>query len=558
MTLTASVLREPAYHVPPLNCLRLKKPCRAQPPGAHRRKPQQKSDVTRLEQKLDGVAAILTASDLGASKVAGAPLQLPTQPFLSLTLYIDQFIKSSDEARLMLDVFRNEFMPHFPFVIIPPHMSLEELRGKKPFFFMVVMMIACRHDVPRQTALGKTLKEIIGQKMMTHGEQSLDLLQGLLVYLAWYHVNLHLGGQLTVVVHLVMSVMIDLGLNKHYTPRKYAKPQRDYFHLDRHETAARTLEDRRTYLGCFYMTSVVSMTARDFEAIRYTKYTEECYTMISEALEYPSDSYLVQLTKLNYLGDKISRTIVQREWDLSSGISAPIGAYVKSLEAELRKFKVSMSLELPQSVPLLMHYYAVETFLCEIALDDNVPASRYGSFSVTRLDMLFACLTSAKHFFDIFHSLPASTHFDLPYSTFTIVSHLYVVLSKLSLCIHDGWDQNYVASYLNFHDVLDRLSKKAEEARELILQANQLADSASSSNTLLRSVPLVWMTVTAKVQDIKAVHDARKAEQSRRPQPENPTSDLGAELPGLPSECAMPDTLSFFDFLDEPLWQNWA
>ncbi|OAP64274.1 hypothetical protein AYL99_00246 [Fonsecaea erecta] len=535
-----------------------KRACRAQPPGAQRRKPRQKPDVVRLEQKLDGVTAILTASELGAPKVACASLPLPGQPLLSLSTYIDQFTKSTDEARLMLDVFRNEYMLHFPFVVIPQHMSVEELRAKKPFLLLVVMMVACRHDIPRQTAIGKAVKEIIGQKMMTHGEQSLDLLQGLLVFLAWYHINIHLGGQLTVIVHLVMSVMIDLGLNKHYTPRKYAKPQRDYFRMDRHEAATRTLEDRRAHLGCFYLTSVISMTARDFEAIRYTKYSEECLTMISEAVEYPTDIYLVQLIKLSHLCDKISRTIIQREWDSSSSISAPIGAYVKSLEVELRKCKGSMNFELPQSVQLLMHYYAIETFLCEIALDDNIPAARYGSFSVTRLDMLFACLTSAKHFFEIFHSLPASIHFDVPYSTFTIVSHLYVTLSKLSLCQHDGWDQNYVATYLNFSEVLEQLAKKADEARELILQTNQLADPTPFSNSLPRSVPLVWLTVTAKIQDIKAVHEARKAEQSRRAQLDNSMSDLDTEMLGLPSECVMPDTFNVLDFLDEPLWQNWG
>ncbi|OAL38891.1 hypothetical protein AYO20_01642 [Fonsecaea nubica] len=550
-----------------VRCLRLKKACRAQPPGAHRRKPRQESyadilrirDVTRLEQKLDGMTAILTASRLGALKPTNSPLQLSTVPLLSLTACFDQFIKSSDEARLMLDVFRNEFMPYFPFVIIQPHTSLEELREQKPFLLMVVMLVTCRHDIPRQTALGKTLKELIGQKMMTYGEQSLDLLQGLLVYLAWYNVNIHLGGQLTVIVHLVMSVMIDLGLNKNYVPRKYAKPQRDYFRLDRQEGARGTLEDRRTYLGCFYLTSLISMTARDFEAIRYTKYTEECYTIISEAAELPSDLYLVQLTRLSYFIDKISRTIIQREWDPSSSISAPIGAYVKSLEAELRKYKASMTLDIAQSVLLLMHYHAVETFLCEIALDENVPASRYGSFSTTRLDLLFACLSSAKNFFELFHSLPSSIYFDLPYCIFTIVSHLFVDLSKLSLCQHEGWDQNYVATCLNFGDVMDHLSKKTEEASEFLQTNQSAADATSLQNTLPRCVPLIWLTVPAKIQDIKAVHEARRAEQSRKAQPESQDCDVGVELPGLPLESALlPDTFSFFEYLDEPLWQNWA
>src|ERR1700712_1701448 len=128
---------------------------------------------------------------------------------------------------------------------------------------------------------------------------------------------------------------------------------------------------------------------------------------------------------------------------------------------------------LTSQVLLLVHYYAVESYVCEIALDEKIEASRYGSFSATRLSLLFACLESNKQLFETFYSLPAVVYFDIPYSTWTLVSHAKVVLSKVSLCVVDGWDHNYVSETSSFHDTLDKLSAKVEEAIQIIASSRE-------------------------------------------------------------------------------------
>ncbi|KIW70231.1 hypothetical protein, variant [Phialophora macrospora] len=461
----------------------------------------------------------------------------------------------------MLDVFRNELTPHFPFVVVSPWVTFSDLRASKPFFLLAVLMITCRHDIPRQGAIAKAMREVISQRLLIKNEQSLDLLQGMLFYLAWYQTHLNLGTQLTNLTHLIMAMTIDLGLNKQTAPRRYAKPQREYFRMDgRGENLApRTLEERRTFLGCFCLTVAISMTARDFEPIRYTKYAEECCQLISAAAEYPTDVYLVQVVKLLHMGDKINRTFGQQEWDPSSNVSAPIGASVKSLEPELLKLKPSVPLDSLQNVLLLLHYYAVETYLYEIALDEKVDASRYGSFSTTRLGLLFACLQSTKLFFEAFFALPGSVYFDIPYSTWTLVSHMNVVLSKLSLCVVDGWDHDYVSGTLSFHAVLDQLSAKVEEA---IQAASRSREDATPGNSLPRSVPLIFVTIETKIREIKAVHDARKTDLSRRSQPGAlPTEQAQGpvdDVPILSEDFTMLNSLDFFDFGDDAFWaQNW-
>src|ERR1700761_640173 len=214
---------------------------------------------------------------------------------------------------------------------------------------------------------------------------------------------------------------------------------------------------------------------------------------------------------------------------------------------------------LTSPVLLLVHYYAVETYLFEIALDEKVEASRYGSFSATRLSLLFACLESVMHFFETFDALPAAVYFDIPYSTWTFVSHFNVVLSKLSLCVLDGWDREYAAERANFNFVVDRLKARVDEALQIALKSQE---EAASNNSLPRSVPLIFLTIDAKIRETKAVHDARRADLARRNQPTGfpaepaPTVD---DAVAMPDDFTMTDSLNFFDLLDEPfLLSGWT
>lgn len=75
--------------------------------------------------------------------------------------------------------------PLFPFVVILPSMTFIELRDKKPFLLLAILMLGFRHDQVRQTAIAKKIREIISYNVLIKGEQSLDILQCLLVYLNW-------------------------------------------------------------------------------------------------------------------------------------------------------------------------------------------------------------------------------------------------------------------------------------------------------------------------------------------------------------------------------------
>lgn len=85
-----------------------------------------------------------------------------------------------------LETFRRGFVNYFPFVIVPPKVSVEALRYDNPFLFLCIMAVTSFEDPILQRKLGQEIKKQICDRLVMGHEVSMDLLQGLLVFVAWY------------------------------------------------------------------------------------------------------------------------------------------------------------------------------------------------------------------------------------------------------------------------------------------------------------------------------------------------------------------------------------
>jgi hypothetical protein len=75
---------------------------------------------------------------------------------------------------------------HCPFVVIPAGADVDHLRQDKPFLLDAILMVASYPDSPGQMARGAQLVKHISRCVFNYGQKSLDLLQGLLVFLNWF------------------------------------------------------------------------------------------------------------------------------------------------------------------------------------------------------------------------------------------------------------------------------------------------------------------------------------------------------------------------------------
>jgi hypothetical protein len=184
-------------------CKRLKKDC--MPSTSIRNNKIRKPPISRtaqLEEKVDGLFSLLRSqanfADRQPGVSSGSPVLFapPTQVGIPTprsnfnlspsSIYEDVSIYKIPDplAEENLNTFRRAFLPFFPFVQIPTALSACDLRLQKPFLWLVIMSLTTK-SASRQLAMGDTIRQIVSSKVVAEHEKSLDILLGLICYLAW-------------------------------------------------------------------------------------------------------------------------------------------------------------------------------------------------------------------------------------------------------------------------------------------------------------------------------------------------------------------------------------
>jgi hypothetical protein len=89
------------------------------------------------------------------------------------------------QADRVLDIFRDHFMPNFPFVVVDGATSARQLHEERPTVFRSIMMVAARLPVRRLEKMKREFLGYIGQRLLVEDGRTLDMLQGLLICISW-------------------------------------------------------------------------------------------------------------------------------------------------------------------------------------------------------------------------------------------------------------------------------------------------------------------------------------------------------------------------------------
>lgn len=91
---------------------------------------------------------------------------------------------SAHEAEKYLNIFRSHMATYFPFIFVPEPTTAHELRRDRPFLWLCIMSVASTSTV-QQKDLAKEVKITMGREILVEGKNNLDLLLGILVFVAW-------------------------------------------------------------------------------------------------------------------------------------------------------------------------------------------------------------------------------------------------------------------------------------------------------------------------------------------------------------------------------------
>jgi hypothetical protein len=231
-------------------------------------------------------------------------------------------------------------VPFFPVAIIRPETTVEQMQTERPFLWLVIRAI-CSKSRARQNALGLRIRRELAQAMLLDCARSLDLLFGVMVYLAWCHSYIYKTRVVTTLIQLGGSLAGDLELTKPI-PSETQGVMREFNtqgcpRIGTVKNRLRTTEERRAMIGLFYISSWISVYFQRTDPIRWTPYLEECLDVLARENDAPTDQLLVQCVRVQLL----CNAVVLAPWNQGTEVAHDI---------LLSAFKVQFS-QLEKSVP---------------------------------------------------------------------------------------------------------------------------------------------------------------------------------------------------------------
>ncbi|KAF2656875.1 hypothetical protein K491DRAFT_353305 [Lophiostoma macrostomum CBS 122681] len=213
---------------------------------------------------------------------------------------LDPVIRSISviHMQLLLESYWN-MVDFFPFVSLPKETFCRDLLQQRPILMFSVLTAASYDSSLLQLTLSREFRKVVMVKIM-NGEKSLDLLQGLLVFIAWHH---HYMDTQAVSVHMLLQLCIgiagDLGLDN--IPASHATED------------ARNREAKRAYLGCYYLSSNIAILEPGrTRGLVYSRTLRNYASELSAAWEHKTDPVLPALIDTCQFMEDVEETFSAR------------------------------------------------------------------------------------------------------------------------------------------------------------------------------------------------------------------------------------------------------
>ncbi|RDW58301.1 hypothetical protein BP5796_12231 [Coleophoma crateriformis] len=394
------------------------------------------------------------------------------------------------EAIELLERYRTQISPLFPFVVVPTDLASLDHRRQRPFLWRAVKMAALWQEGARHARLGKRLLKDLTNAVLLRPYKDFDVVQGLLVFIAWYHWHLN-EFQLNNLLGLLQSLCqsLDFGQNT-----------RD-LRNDRVENMSNdSLEQGRAYCGWYYLSSIVFNFHETPEACPQIRFFDHLCKILTHVSQRLTDQRVIALVKIEQLTQRILLSRISRE--TTRQIGGLLDVTVVGFQKQIDNLRDSLSPELRLGRFIQAHFHVMEMMLYKVAISDpsfqpfldhdstmdlrgqeilsdflNVIETHQTSIK-TRLDLLNGCLKSIKSFLtdrlsyvDIYLNLTYMASFDMAYCL--ELCERLIMLQGLP-----RWKLNAIRDYLALGVTLSE--EHMEDLKRLAVETN-MADTSPSS-----------------------------------------------------------------------------
>ena len=344
---------------------------------------------------------------------------------------------------------------------------------ERPMSMLASLTVSSTPDKELHTSCNICFRQTLARKVLVNGEKSLDLLQSILIYLAWYHHYLCPQTQnIYQYIQVACGMAIDLGLfrkfpQQHFPNSQLCGPNLDTKALTPEGDDVRDLEGRRALIGCYYLSCGLSVLGMGKPAnVAFTDHLRQCGIDVAEQASCPLDKALLPCADLLHIAEEVQRSLRD---ELPANIvnvsdEVRVKASLKRAESQLQQWR-------EQHLPGAQEYWGfgltynyVEMYLYESALSINAfqdpekPPSMV-SCSHTQLSMLLSAVQATKKLFDDFLAKPTYVFTNIAMVEWTHLIAAVVLMAKLSRPLPGviGWEVEEVRGIAKVEEYIDRL-----------------------------------------------------------------------------------------------------
>ncbi|KAK3298765.1 uncharacterized protein B0H64DRAFT_422502 [Chaetomium fimeti] len=208
-----------------------------------------------------------------------------------------------------LEIFRSHMLPHFPLIHLPAETTAQQLQHQRPFLFQAIACVTSPTSCEKRVRAAELKRVLFAMAFLQHQKgnetqqsqagRTMDLLLGLLVYVAWGWDHLLSGRLMTLAMSLVGEVL----------PSKFTASDMHTLGLVVPEVddtggpmlAESLLERQRAVLACFVLSSAVSTYTGQVDALRWTPHIKHNLAALTASTDDPADGVLALQVHLQLL-----------------------------------------------------------------------------------------------------------------------------------------------------------------------------------------------------------------------------------------------------------------
>ncbi|KAF2757178.1 hypothetical protein EJ05DRAFT_511906 [Pseudovirgaria hyperparasitica] len=451
------------------------------------------SRVGALEQNMEGIMTLLANAQAANAKhdgdepapsrqihgsanpplppVRDHPYPAPTTPSCRPDM-IDKLLLSEQAALKLLDKYK-DMSVRFPYVLLPPNVTLAELRETSPLLLRSMFVAATCSTSPSQDPLEREYLYTLTVHAVVDGQKSFDALQSLMVYLSWCHWHVKPDRQsLYRLASIAVGMCLDLGLN-----RKPQVTEAQEMNVETHWAKQPALapqnnelwspEARRIVLGLYNLTATWAVLRRKAPLMNYSAYYSTCAQSLADEKHARTDPEIVMRLEIVRM-----LSTVAEEYGYYDQYQSPILSdenlelYTASLMTRLDQWKSFLPPDPKTGVPkLTFEYYLFQAYAREIAV--HFP-SKLHELSINRARMLSECLKYCGESLDHILATPPSALVDFTTTQWCGAIYVIILASKVATCHHSpSYNIGTTRNIIRLERYLDLITTKLEEVNKV-------------------------------------------------------------------------------------------